>query len=158
MGGKGSGGHGRLSDAEKKARGTFRADKSDAVLDARAQARVFVGPWLDRIPEPEIPFITDTGRDKYNELTRLLFDQNKLTAILRTWAEVAAHAFEEIAIIKGERKRPSASLFTQFNRAMEALQIADSAPVITNPEGKRNKFEGAGFASRLFKKTPLRRA
>lgn len=163
MGGLGSGGRNRLSDAQKIEKGTFKGTRSDAVYDAKAQSKVFVGPWLDKIPDPEIPFAEDesgysVGREKYNSLTRMLLDQNKLTMVLRDRAEGAAHAWEEIARCKKDGKAVPASLFNQYNRALDSLQIAEHAPIITDPEAKKNKFEGAGFANRLSAKRGLRRA
>lgn len=55
MGGIGSGGHNRLSDEEKKRRGTFRPDNSAEVYNARAAEKIVSGPWLTRIPDPELP-------------------------------------------------------------------------------------------------------
>lgn len=148
MGGKGSGGHNRLSDDEKRRRGTFRKDTSEAVYAEADAAKVVAGPWLTTIPEPDLP-LNEHGRRKYDELTKVLFDANKLTAVTRSAAEQVAVLFQEQHARMTAGKPVPASLSTQMQRALAMLRIAEDAPVIDNPEGKRNKFSGCGFASRI---------
>lgn len=148
MGGFGSGGHNRLSDSEKKRRGTFRADQSEEVMTEAAAAKVVSGPWLSSIPDPELP-LGETGKKKYDELTKALFDQNKLTAITRLLAEQAAMLFEQQYLRLSAGKPIPASLSDKLQRALSQLKIAEDAKPIANPEGKRNRFAGSGFSSRL---------
>lgn len=148
MGGVGSGGRNRLSEEEKKRRGTFRACRSDAIYDAKAVANVVTGPWIiDKIPEPGFP-LGDAGRKKYDELTRALHSQNKLTLVTQVRAELAARLYDKIYTLALEGKHPSASDTIQFQRALDALNIAEHAPPITNPGGKVNKFASCGFSNR----------
>jgi hypothetical protein len=155
MGGKGSGGSSRLSDEERKKRGTFRADRSDALRDAAAAATVVTGPWLKTIPEPELPF-DKAGLDKYHELARILFDSNKLTSVTRMLVEQVAFLHQEMQRRMAAGKSVPASLSTQMQRALGQLKIADDAPAIANPGGKTNKFASCGFSSRVSAARPLR--
>lgn len=147
MGGVGSGGHNRLSEEEKKRRGTFRKDRTDAAYEERAAKKVVAGPWLSVIPEPEIP-LKEVGRRKYDELTRLLLEQNKLTAVSCMQAELAARMHEKIAALVQDGKYPSASDVNQLQRALSALRVAEDAQPIGKTGGKVNKFAGLGFANR----------
>lgn len=147
MGGTGSGGHNRLSDEQKRDRGTLRADRSDSAYDARAAEKVVAGPWLSSIPEPELPLNT-VGRRKYDDLARALFDANKLTAITRMQAEQAAVLFQEQHRRLTEGKGVPASLSDKLQRALVALRIAEDAKPIANPAGERNKFARCGFSNK----------
>ena len=55
MDGRGTGRGHRLSDEEKKRRGTFRADTSEEAHRARAAEKIVSGPWLSQIPKPTLP-------------------------------------------------------------------------------------------------------
>ena len=143
----GSGRGHRLTDEEKKRRGTFRPDMSEEVYKARAAEKIVTGPWLKQIPEPECP-LGEVGRRKYDEFTRQLFDQNKLTSVTQMYAEIASGLFEKIHSLKAAGKHPTGSDVTQLQRALDALKIAEDAPKIANP-GKQNKFASCGFSSRL---------
>jgi hypothetical protein len=155
MGGIGSGGGNRLSDEERRKRGTFRPDRTDAARDAMAVQKVVNGPWLREIPPPELP-LSEIGKGKYHELTRILFDQNKLTLVTRMLAEQAASLHQEIHRRMVAGKPVPASLSTQMQRALGQLKIAEDAPAIANPAGKQNKFAGCGFSSRLSPTRGLR--
>lgn len=148
MGGVGSGGGGRLSDDEHLARGTFRPDRSDAERDAANAAKVLNGPWLREIPRPELP-LGESGVKKYDEITQMLFEQNKLTKVTCMLAEQVAVLHQEMIRRMTAGKPVPASLSTQMQRALGQLQIAENAPAIANPAGKTNKFAGCGFAARL---------
>lgn len=152
MGGRGSGGHNRLSDDEKRARGTFRPDQSDDVYDARqASATILAGPWLTSIPEPDFP-LNDVGRSKYDEWTNELFTQRKLTKIAVTRASALALLYQKIAKRAGEGKDVSASDHAKFQSGLRELDIATHAKVTAQP-GK-SRFEGVGFANK--RTTPFR--
>ena len=146
MGGRGSGNRG-LSDEEKRRRGTFREDQSEKVRLEGIASKVVTGPWLDRIPEPTLP-LNEVGKKKYDDLTRQLFEQNKLTIVTQMHAEIAAGQYEKIHALRTAGKQPSASDVTQFQRALDALKIAEDAPTINNPAGKKNKFAACGFSNR----------
>lgn len=157
MGGKGSGGHNRLSDEEKKRRGTFRAHLSEEAYDQRAAQTVIAGPWLPSIPEPSFP-LDEVGRKTYDELTTMLFEQNKLTLVTKMWAEQAAIGQQEIHRLMKAGKTVRASHLNQVERALRALKIAEDAKPIANPAGTANKFEACGFANRRNATVRLRRA
>lgn len=151
MGGRGSGGWNRLSDEEKKARGTFRADQSEEVYGAKRAATIITGPWLSSIPEPDFP-LTDIGRAKYDEWTQELFDQKKLTKIAVTRASALALQFQKIAKRASEGKDVSASDQAKFQSGLRDLDIAQHAKVTAEP-GK-SRFADVGFADK--KSSPIR--
>lgn len=155
MGGFGSGG--RLSDEEKRRRGTFRSDKSDERYDEIEASKVVAGPWLSEIPEPTFK-LSDIGKKKYNELAQALFEQNKLTIVTVMQAEVAARLFDKIYTLSLEDKFPSASDTTQYQRAINALRIAENAKTIAKPGNKGNRFAGSGFSNRRNATFRLRKA
>lgn len=145
MGGRGSGGHNKLSDAEKKRRGTFRADSSEAVYAERQAAKVVVGPWLSEIPEPEYT-LNAVGRKKYDELTGELFKQSKLTAVSVTRASLLALLHQKFDHLAANGKYPSAHDVAKFQSALRDLDIAQHAQV-TAPGGAKNKFANCGFSN-----------
>lgn len=154
MGGVGSGGHNRLSDAEKARRGTLRSTSTEETHAANTAAKVVTGPWLDKIPLPTMP-MGEVGQKKYDELTRQLFDQNKLTVVTQLHAETAATQYEKIHALRTAGKYPSASDVTQLNRALDALKIAENAPTLPNPD-RVNKFARCGFSNRADPSVRLR--
>lgn len=154
MGGRGSGGHNRLSDDEKKQRGTYRHDQSGDVYDARRASNVITGFFLPTIPEPDFP-LNELGRAKYNEWTQELFDQKKLTKIAVTRASALALLFQKIARRAGEGKDVSASDQAKFQSGLRDLDIAQHAKVTAEP-GK-SRFEFVGFADKVASPVRLRR-
>jgi hypothetical protein len=143
MGGIGSG-RKPLTPEERKARGLPEVDEAG---ERRRAEKVIAGPWLTKIPEPEIP-LSEIGRKKYDELTRTLLEQNKLTQVTCMQAEIAARMHAKIAALAAKGKYPSASDFNQLQRALTALKIAEDAQPIGTAGGKVNKFAGLGFANR----------
>lgn len=152
MGGRGSGTS--LSDEEKKARGTFRAEKSTEARKDKAEAQVISGPWLSSIPEPEYP-LNDVGRKKYDDITRWLFDSNKLTTSTHTLASLAGLYHQKLSKMAGEDRAPTASDLTQYRGVIRDLRIAEDAKPIASP-GQANKFSGSGFANRRSAEVRLR--
>ena len=155
MGGLGSGGNGRLTDAEKKARGTFRADQSDAVYDAQRAATVVVGPWLASIPEPTIP-LTAVGRAKYDELTKLLFDGNKLTKVTCSDCERMAVMHQQMHERLTAGKSVPMELIKRMDSISVRLRIAEDAAPLASP-GAKNKFASIGTAATVVSAYRLQR-
>lgn len=143
----GSGGHNKLTDAEKIARGTFRPSRSDEVYAERAGAKVVAFPRLREIPVPDLP-LNEVGQKKYDELTRALFDADKLTVVTKTAAEQAAALHQEIHRRMSDGKPVPASLSDKLQRALAQLKIAEDAPTIASPGNRVNKFAGTGFSTR----------
>lgn len=141
-----------LSDAEKKRRGTFRADQSEEAYAAKRGEKVVQGPWLTVIPEPEMP-LNPAGRAKYDEITNLLFAQNKLTKVTCMDCEVLALHWQNVQARVAAGKAPSADSLKQISAITQRLRIAEDAPAIANPNEK-SRFEGSGFANR--RSTPFR--
>lgn len=153
MGGMGSGRH-RLSDEEKKAKGTFRADESEAATLAKQAQKVITGPWLRDVPEPTIT-LDAVGRAEYDRLTKLLLAGNKLT-------EVTCGDCERMAVMKQQmeaRLTAGKSVPMELIKRMDAisvrLRIAEDAPAIANPNQK-NKFATIGTANRVLSAFRLR--
>lgn len=145
MGGQGSGGHNRLSDEEKKKRGTYRADQSETIYDVRATKKVVAGPWLSKIPEPDYP-LNEVGRAKYDEWTKELFEQNKLTKVTVMKASALALLHQKLHRLASEGKEPSANDFAKFQSALKDLDIAANAAVTATP-GQKNRFAGSGYST-----------
>lgn len=144
MGGNGSGRH-RLTDEEKKRRGTFRADQSDAVYAAKAAEKVVIGPWLTAIPKSTIP-LNEIGQAKYDELTNLLFNQNKLTTVTCGDCERMAVMHQQMHERLSNGKPVPMDLIKRMDAISVRLRIAEDAPPIANPN-ERNRFEGSGFSN-----------
>lgn len=140
-----SGGNRRLSDAEKIARGTFRKDQSEEVYAARAGAKVITGVFLPRIPDPSIP-LSEVGRGKYDELTNLLFEQNKLTVVTCGDCERMAVMHQQMHERLSAGKNVPMDLIKRMDAISLRLRIAENAPTIADPTAK-NKFANCGFSS-----------
>ncbi|WP_370677628.1 hypothetical protein [Pleomorphomonas sp. PLEO] len=147
MGGKGSGGHNRLSDAEKIAKGTFRPSRSDDVYKVEAAAKVVTGPWLSSIPEPNLP-LDGIARQKYDEITKTLFDQNKLTMATVLTAEQYALQYGQQFSRLTAGKSVSVSTTLMLERMLRDLRIAEEAPVLASPGERSNRFRRTGFSIR----------
>lgn len=145
MGGKGSGGHNRISDEEKRRRGTFHADRSEEVYAKRAAEKVVVGPWLTSIPEPTIP-LEEVGRAEYNRLTKLLFENNKLTQVTCSYCELVAVMQQQMVARLAAGKTVSMDLIKRKDSILARLRVAEDAPAIANPNQK-NRFAGSGFSN-----------
>lgn len=147
MGGIGSGGHNRLSDEEKKRRGTFRPNQSEAVYGSRAAEKVITGIFLSKAPVPAIA-LGDLGRAEYEKLTNELIAQNKLTEFTARQANLAAKLTEEISMLAEQGKVVATSRYTALARALSNLNIAENATNIAPQGEKKSKYAGVGFASR----------
>lgn len=145
MGGIGSGGNGRLTDAEKRAKGTYRSDRSDEVYAARAAEKVITGPWLTSIPEPTIP-LNAVGKAKYDEITALLFAGNKLTKVTCGDCERYSVMHQQMHERLTAGKAVSMDLIKRMDAISVRLRIAEDAPAIANPNQK-NRFAGSGFSN-----------
>lgn len=151
MGGQGSG-RIRIGDAEKRARGTFRKDQSDDVLQLRAAQKVVTGPWLTVIPKPSIP-LNEVGQAKYDELTKILFAGNKLTTVTCGDCERMAVMHQQMHARLEAGKPVSMDLIKRMDSISVRLRIAEDAPAIADPNEK-NRFAGSGFANR--RSSPIR--
>jgi len=147
-------GNRRLTDEEKKAKGTFRADQSDEVYRARAAEKVVIGPWLTAIPESTVP-LSAVGKAKYDELTKLLFDSNKLTKVTCGDCERMAVMHQQMHETLTAGKRVPMDLIKRMDSISVRLRIAEDAPSIANPNEK-NRFSESGFSNRRLSPIRLR--
>lgn len=145
-------GRNALSDEEKRKRGTFRADQSEAAYAAARAEKVIVGPWLTAIPDPEMP-LNEIGKAKYDQVTKLLFEQNKLTKVTCMDCEVLALHWQNVQGRIAAGKAPSSDSLKQISAITQRLRIAEDAPAIANPNQK-SRFEGSGFSS--SRNSPIR--
>lgn len=141
-GGLGSGRIRNLSDEERKKRGTFREDTSEAASLARAAEKIVTGPWLPKIPEPEMP-LNEVGRSKYYQIAQLLFDQNKLTQVTCDMCLNYAVLFQSSHARLAAGKTVSADASKRMDAILQKLRVAENAPTIAAPT--RNRFEGVGL-------------
>lgn len=151
------GGNNRKTDAEKKAEGTFRASRSEEVYNAAAGAKVVTGVFLARIPEPTIP-LNAAGKAQYDKLTKLLFEQNKLTEVTCGDCERMAVMHQQMVDRLEKGKNVPIDLIKRMDAISVRLRIAENATTIASP-GAKNRFEGSGFShSRVsaFRLCPLR--
>lgn len=152
-----SGGHNRLSDEEKKARGTFEPRYSQEKLEERRVAKIFSHPRLHEVPKSDIP-LGEIGARKFSEFARMLFEAGQLTLITKASAEAAAVAYEQIERRQAESKPVPTTLIAQLNRALAEIKIGDVGRPIAQPASAReNKFSRSGFAQRIRQAAATRR-
>lgn len=157
MGGIGSGRIRTLSDEDRKRRGTYRESTSEDVALAKAAEKIVAGPWLTSIPEPSVP-LKPEGRKKYDTVTRLLFEQNKLTEVTYGLCEILAVMHQQMHDRLSAGKSVSADLMKRMDSLYAKLRIAENAPTIASP-GAKNRFAGSGFSnsrSSAFRLRPSR--
>lgn len=150
-GGLGSGRIRTISDEQRKKDGTFRADRSEAVILAKQAEKIVAGPWLPKIPEPEMP-LSQVGRDKYFQIAQLLFDQNKLTQVTCEYCLTYAALFQTAHRRLEAGKDISADAAKRMDSILQKLRVAENAPTIASPT--RNRFDGVGL--RNSKTPPIR--
>jgi hypothetical protein len=137
----------RLSDEEKKRRGTFRANQSADAQRARLASKIVTGVFLSEIPEPTLP-LGEKGsvrRNEYDRLAQMLYEQGNLTHITLRLAEVAANTYGQMHDALSTGKTVSKHLGDLYYRTIAKLEVLEKAPNIASP-GKKNKFEGHGWA------------
>ena len=157
-GNKNSGGHNRLSDAEKIRRGTFRPDQSETVYSGRRAENVVTGVFFSEIPVPSLP-LDDYGKATYQKWAKLLLDQGKLTSVTAAHCESLGLIDMRINQKVTGGKVPTADDMKQRTSVIRMLGVAENAPVIAG--GAKSRFEGAGFSnsrSSPFRLRPLRAA
>lgn len=148
MGGIGSGGHNRLSEAEKLRRhGKVKSTRTDAAYAKAAAEKVVVGPWLSAVPDPEYP-LDENGRKKYFELARTLFDAGKLTLATKMLCEQVAVLHQQVFKRLAEGQMVPTNMSEKIQRAIMQLGIAENGPKIAGPKEKTGKFDHSGFANR----------
>lgn len=157
MGGFGSGGHNRLSDAEKKRRGTYRKDQSSRAHDKKVAEKVVAGPWLNKIPEPTLA-LDDMARKRYFEIAQHLLDQGALTVMTCGTVQIVALRYAKLQKMLEEGKDPPTYLLNQIEKDNRKLEIAETeAPTIGGPK-KRARFAGAGFTQDRTAEITVRRS
>lgn len=155
MGGMGSGGHNKLTDAEKKRKGTFRKDQSASAHHAKQAKKVVAGPWLSKIPEPTLP-LNEVARKRYFEIAQHLMDQGTLTVLTCETVQNAALRHAKLKRILGEGKEAPTYLLKEIDKDLKELRIAETAaPIVGGP--KRSRFAGVGFSQDRSAQISVRR-
>lgn len=142
MGGMGSG-RPRLSDAEKKAKGTFRADESEEARLAKNASKVITGVFFAKVPEPSLP-LDAVGKAYYFNQATLLLNGNKLTSVTCGDCERMAVMHQQMHARLLAGKPVSMDLIKRMDAISVRLGIAEVATPIANP-GQQNKFARSGF-------------
>jgi len=142
-GNKNSGGHNRLSDAEKIKRGTFRPDRSEAAYNAKKGENVVTGVFFSEIPHPTMP-LDDHGKATYQKWARLLLDQGKLTSVTAAHCESLGMIDMRINGKITAGKIPTAQDMSQRTSVIRMLGVAENAPVIAGA-GEKKRFDGVGL-------------
>jgi hypothetical protein len=153
VGGLGSGRIRTLSDEERKKRGTYREETSEAAALARAAEKIVAGPWLPKIPEPEMP-LNEVGKGKYLQIAQLLFDQNKLTQVTCDMCLTYAALFQSAHARMAAGKTISADMAKRMDAILQKLRVAENAPTIAAPS--RNRFDSIPSANSRFAPIRLR--
>jgi hypothetical protein len=143
-GNRNSGGAGKLSDAEKIRRGTFRPDRSEAAYAERAAANVVTGAFLSEIPVSTFP-LNEFGKATYVKFAQLLLDQGKLTSVTAAHCESLGMIDMRINGKITAGKIPTADDMKQRTSVIRMLGVAENAPVIAGKT--KSRFEGAGFSN-----------
>ena len=155
MGGMGSGGHNRLSDAEKKRKGTFRKDQSAQAHNAKAVKKVVAGPWLSKIPQPSLP-LDEVATKRYQEICQHLMDQGKLTVMTCEVVQAMALRHAKMKKMLDEGKDLPAYLIKEIQNDAKVLCIAeDPDQAVGTP--RRSRFAGVGFSQDRTAQVSIRR-
>jgi hypothetical protein len=152
MAGNSNSGRPSLSDAEKKALGTFRQDRSEEVRLARDAAKIVTGIFLPKVPEPSLP-LNEIGRGKYFEIATLLFNDGKLSMIVVEDVQRYAVMFQQASARMTAGKHVSQQLLDAMDSLLRRLRVAESAKPLA-PAEKGKRFDGAGFSNN--RSSPLR--
>lgn len=141
------------SDEQKKANGSFRPHKSEAVRTQRLSEKVFAGPGFVDIPDPEFPF-GEFGLRKYYELGGRLLRAGKLSHSTQQIAEQLAIQYE-IQHQRASCGQPVRVMnTTNIMKLLALLKLTDDlTPVGGNVgiEPKKNAFSPCGGLAALAK-------
>lgn len=139
-----------LSDAEKKARGTFKPGESENSRATAAVSNVLAFPVFSQIPPCSLPFREHSkGLRVYTEWCQDLVDAGLLTKVSLKWVEQLAIAEEKIdACIRLSKNVPDRAMEHRATalRHLERLNVDKS---LVEGQAKTGAFRKNGFPSRL---------
>lgn len=141
-------GRNRLSDNEKRLRGTFQANTSADAYGRKEVAKVLQFPVLREIPLPSFP-LGGKGTETYNFWARKLLDSGLLTRLTLDKVEGLAMADDKLAArLKAGREISDATLNArlQYLKYLEGLNVDTS---VVAGQTKKSAFATNGFPSRL---------
>lgn len=141
-------GRNRLSDDEKRARGTFQSNTSADAYGRREVSKVLQFPVLREIPKPTF-HLGDRGMETFNFWARKLLDAGMLTRLTLDKIEGLALADDKLAArLKAGREISDATLNArlQYLKYLEGLNV-DTAVVAG--QTKKSAFATNGFPNRL---------
>lgn len=127
------------------------AQPSGRLLSASGD-NVAAHPTLREIPRCLFPLESDEANREYDELARILFDNDRMT--VGTHRALCSYAKQFDSIVgAGKAKRViRGTAFVQLDRARAALKIDDIEKRIAAPaDAPENKFSHVGFAARRLR-------
>lgn len=139
-----------LSDAEKRAKGTFDPRYSAEARGERATSVVVPFPTLQDVPPCRFPLTPGgAGEQTFNQLIRTLHEQKRLTVLTHMEVEMLSAGLDNIHKRMAEGKNVPASSFTNILARIDKLQRAENDRAYAGSElPRQNKFARNGFAAR----------
>jgi hypothetical protein len=96
--------------------------------------------------------VTDEARREYDEMARILFDNDRLTVGTHRALCSYVKQFDVITEASAKDRPIRGTAFVQLDKARAALKIDDIGQRIASPENApENKFARVGFAARRFR-------
>lgn len=139
-----------LSDAEKKSRGTYRADRSEEARLGRAVGKVLAFPIMSEIPSSGIAFPDRSRGDLvYKEFCSDLMRAGLLTKISQKWIEQFALSEHTIAAYIAQGKLVPVRIMEMRRSALLELKMLNVDQEIVSRQMKSNRFATNGFPTRL---------
>lgn len=139
-----------LTDAEKKAKGTFDPRYSAEARAEAATSKVVAFPTLEEIPACRFALKPKGhGEEVYTEVMRRLHEQKRLTMMVHIEVELLAATLDDIHAKMAAGQRVPASAFTSALARLDKLQRMDVDRAFHGSSTDRpNKFSRNGFAQR----------
>ncbi|WP_293862458.1 hypothetical protein [uncultured Alsobacter sp.] len=139
-----------LTDAEKKAKGTFDPRYSADARAERATEKVVTLPVLDHIPKCRLPLAPGgIGQETYDSLIRTLHEQKRLTVMSHLEVEALAAGYEVLHRKMSAGGNVPASAIQGILSRIDKLQRMDvDRPFAGSSTDRPNKFSRNGFAQR----------
>jgi len=138
----------RISDAEHKARGTFKPGKSDEARAAGQVAKILAFPVMREIPPCGFP-VNDHGQRTFDHWTRRLLDAGLLTETSISQIENLALQDHVISARMAEGKEPPNRAIEVRRQILHWLEQMNVSESVVSGQKKKSAFASNGFPSRL---------
>lgn len=138
----------RLTDEQKKRRGTLRSDTSAESIGQKAVTKILEFPVLREIPKSQFPF-NETGKETFDYWAVRMRDAGLLTKV--SFGQIESLALQDhiIADAMAAGKMPPQVAVQERRKILtwiEGLNVSDS--VVSGKRAKSN-FASNGFPNRL---------